>query len=80
VVLIKRTHEPVLLIDDLAEQLVADAATLSAHKQAVLTNSFTLCAFRTEVAPASPFFRTVALRYWTNVDEMLVEAGLVAQT
>lgn len=77
--LLIKSQEPVLLIDDLAQQLLVDTLTLTEQERAVLMEHFTLCVFHAKHVSTTTLFRTVALQYWTQVDELLVDMGLVAR-
>ncbi|GCE29535.1 hypothetical protein KDA_50190 [Dictyobacter alpinus] len=62
--------EPIILIDDLYDRLIAHFGTLDAHEQAVLSRYFVLGAYGVQDVPKAPF-RVIPFADWTEVDRFL---------
>ncbi|GCE32226.1 hypothetical protein KDA_77100 [Dictyobacter alpinus] len=62
--------EPILLIDDLKDQLIHDFYTLTHHEQALLSQHFILGAYGAQASHDGPFC-VIPLPDWADVDTFL---------
>lgn len=75
VTLIRSSGKPLMLVDDAYTQIIAASESLPPEDQALLTEYFTLYAFRATLAPPSSSFHVVALPTWADLDQALLQVS-----